>query len=314
MAVIQQFDDEHVEWLMSRKRGIGGSDASTILGFNKWKSPFELYMDKTSDHVEQINNEAIHWGNILEDDVANEFARVTGKKVRKRNQTFMHPKHKFMIANIDRDVVGEKALLECKTTSAYNAEQWEGDVIPPAYMCQIQHYMAVLDYDKAYIAVLIGGQKFVWKEVQRDDEFIELMIRAEKNFWENHVLERVPPAIDGSFSTTEFVKEMFPEDDGSSVDLPDEANLLIDAIESIKEEVMEKQKLQREYENKLKVMIGEAEKAFTKDYQVTYKTFTQNRIDPKRLREELPDVADEYTNQTKSRRMTIKKTEDTLND
>lgn len=314
MAVIQQFDDEHVEWLMSRKRGIGGSDASTILGFNKWKSPFELYMDKTSDHVEQINNEAIHWGNILEDDVANEFARVTGKKVRKRNQTFMHPKHKFMIANIDRDVVGEKALLECKTTSAYNAEQWEGDVIPPAYMCQIQHYMAVLDYDKAYIAVLIGGQKFVWKEVQRDDEFIELMIRAEKNFWENHVLERVPPAIDGSFSATEFVKEMFPEDDGSSVDLPDEANLLIDAIESIKEEVMEKQKLQREYENKLKVMIGEAEKAFTKDYQVTYKTFTQNRIDPKRLREELPDVADEYTNQTKSRRMTIKKTEDTLND
>lgn len=314
MAVIQQFDDEHVEWLMSRKRGIGGSDASTILGFNKWKSPFELYVDKTSNHVEQINNEAIHWGNILEDVVANEFARVTGKKVRKRNQTFVHPKHKFMIANIDRDVVGEKALLECKTTSAYNAEQWEGDIIPPAYMCQIQHYMAVLDYDKAYIAVLIGGQKFVWKEIRRDDEFIELMIHAEKNFWENHVLERIPPAIDGSFSATEFVREMFPEDDGSSIDLADEANLLIDAIESIKEEVKEKQQLQREYENKLKVMIGEAEKAFTKDYQVTYKTFTQNRVDPKRLREELPDIADEYTNQTKSRRMTIKKMEDTLND
>lgn len=110
------------------------------------------------------------------------------------------------------------------------------------------------------------------------------------------------------------MREMFPEDDGSSIDLADEANLLIDAIESIKEEVKEKQQLQREYENKLKVMIGEAEKAFTKDYQVTYKTFTQNRVDPKRLREELPDIADEYTNQTKSRRMTIKKMEDTLND
>src|SRR5699024_1428625 len=135
----------------------------------------------------QINNEAIHWGNILEDVVADEFARVTGKRVRKRNQTFVHSKYKFMIANIDRDVVGERALLECKTTSAYNADQWEGDNIPPSYMCQIQHYMAVLDYEKAYIAVLIGGQKFVWKEVQRDDEFIELMIEQEKHFWNEHV-------------------------------------------------------------------------------------------------------------------------------
>src|SRR5699024_6239617 len=76
------------EWLRARQTGIGGSDASAILGFNPWKSPFELYIDKTSNEIEEIDNEAIHWGNVLEDVVADEFTRRTGKRVRRRNQMF----------------------------------------------------------------------------------------------------------------------------------------------------------------------------------------------------------------------------------
>src|SRR5690625_1924567 len=147
------------EWLRERKTGIGGSDAAAVLGFSPWVSPFELYIDKTSEHVEEIDNEAIHWGNVLEDVVAEEFTRRTGKKVRRRNQTFRHKEHEFMIANIDRDVVGERALLECKTTNAFNLDAWDGEQIPPAYICQLQHYMSVLDYEKAYIAVLIRSEE-----------------------------------------------------------------------------------------------------------------------------------------------------------
>ncbi len=298
------------EWLLSRKKGIGGSDASAILGFNPWKSAFELYIDKTSDQLQEIDNEAIHWGNVLEDIVADEFTRRTGKKVRRRNQTFIHPKYDFMIANIDRDVVGEKALLECKTTNAYNSDAWEGDNIPPMYICQLQHYMAVLDYDKAYIAVLIGGQKFVWKELQRDDEFIELMIEREKDFWENHVLAGVPPEIDGSKSATELLNKMYPEDDGSTIMLKsDEAEMLIEAIESIKSEVKEKQVLQKEYENKLKLMIGEAETGVTPKFEVRYKTYERQSIDTRLLKKELPNIAEKYTKQSIYRRLTIKQVE-----
>lgn len=295
------------EWLKLRKTGIGGSDASAILGFNQWKSAFELYIDKTSDHTEEIDNEVIHFGNVLEEVVAQEFTRRTGKKVRRRNQTFRHKEHDFMIANIDRDVVGERALLECKTTSAYNIDSWEGEHIPPAYICQVQHYMAVLDYEKAYIAVLIGGQKFVWKEIERDDEFIEMMIQREKNFWENHVLAGVPPEIDGSTSATELLNQMYPGDNGETIMLKsDEAEMLIEAIESIKAEVKEKEKLQKKYENQLKLMIGEASVGVTPSYEVKRKTIIQNRLDAKRLREELPDIAEKYTKQSKSLRMTIK--------
>src|SRR5699024_99190 len=297
------------EWLVARQTGIGGSDASAILGFNPWKSPFQLYVDKTSEYVEEIDNEAIHWGNVLEDVVAEEFTRRTGIKVRRRNVMFRHKEHDFMMANIDRDVVGEQALLECKTTNAFAADQWEGEQIPPAYMCQLQHYMAVLDYEKAYIAVLIGGQKFVWKEIKRDDEFIELMIQAEKDFWENNVLAGVPPEIDGSRSATELLKTMYPEDNGEIITLEKDAETLIEAITSIKAEVKEKQTLQKEYENKLKLMIGEAEKGMTNRFEVRHATVRSNRLDTKRLCQEMPDIADEYTKESTSRRMTIKEIE-----
>ncbi len=295
------------EWLWNRKKGLGGSDASAILGFNPWKSAFELYIDKTSDYVEEIDNEAIHWGNVLEDVVAQEFTRRTGKKVRRRNQTFKHPEHPFMIANIDRDVVGEDALLECKTTNAFNSDAWEGEQIPPAYMCQVQHYMAVLDYEKAYIAVLIGGQKFVWKEIERDDEFIELMIEQEKQFWNEHVLKEVPPAIDGSPSASELLNKMYPEDNGETIMLQsDDVEALIEAIDSIKSEVKEKQSLQKEYENKLKLMIGEATTGVTPRFEVNLKKVEQNRLDSKMLRKELPDIAEKYTKISSYRRLNIK--------
>lgn len=295
------------EWLWNRKKGLGGSDASAILGFNPWKSAFELYIDKTSDHVEEIDNEAIHWGNVLEDVVAQEFTRRTGKKVRRRNQTFKHPEHPFMIANIDRDVVGENALLECKTTNAFNSDAWEGEQIPPAYMCQVQHYMAVLDYEKAYIAVLIGGQKFVWKEIPRHDGFIEEMISLEKHFWEEHVVKGIPPEIDGSPSASELLNKMYPEDNGEIIMLQSgDAETLIEAIDSIKSEVKEKQSLQKEYENKLKLMIGDATTGVTPRFEVNLKKVEQNRLDSKALRKELPDIAEKYTKTSSYRRLNIK--------
>lgn len=298
------------EWLRTRKKGIGGSDASVVLGFNPWKSPFELYIEKTSDDIRELDSEAVYWGTVLEDVIAEEFTRRTGKKVRRQNKVFIHPEYDFMIANIDRDVVGEKALLECKTTSAFNADAWEGEHIPPAYICQLQHYMAVLGYEKAYIAVLIGGQKFIWKELKRDDEFIELMIQEEKNFWENHVLKGVPPEIDGTPSATELLNKMYPVDNGETIVLPsDDAEMLIEAIESIKAEMKEKQQLLKEYENKLKLMIGDAAVGVTPRYEVNLKTYERNSIDTRKLRKELPDIAEKYTKTTTYRQLRIKRIE-----
>lgn len=306
MEAVSTLEMDRIEWLQLRKSGIGGSDASAILGFNRYKSAFQLYIEKTSEFVEESDSEAAYWGNVLEDVVAKEFAKRTGKKIRKINRMLRHPKHYFMTANLDRDVVGEKAFLECKTASEYLKDSWNGEDVPAAYLCQLQHYLAVTGYEKAYIAVLIGGNKFVWKEVARDDEFIELMIQHEKAFWENHVLANVPPAIDGSSSASELLAKMYPQDDGSAIMLDDQSNTLIEAIESIKTEEKQLEMQRKEYENQLKMMLGESAEGHSDRFKVTYKTIASSRLDSKRLKEEQPAIYEKYTKESLSRRLSIK--------
>lgn len=296
------------EWLQERMTGIGGSDAGTVLGVNKWKSKTQLFFEKTNpEMVQEINNEFIYWGNMMEDVVADEFARRTGKKVRRDNRMLRHPKYKFMMANLDRVVVGEKALLECKTTSQYNTEQWEDDNVPAQYLCQIQHYMAVTDYEKAYIAVLIGGNNFVWKEIPRDDELIQILIEAEKDFWENNVQANIIPEIDGSETTSDFINYMYQDIDNEEIELGTEADTLMKAIESIKEDVKDKQQLQKKYENQLKDSLGHNTAGKTAAYLATWKQQTRRSIDKKALEEKYgKDVIDQFYKESEYRVLRIK--------
>lgn len=136
------------------------------------------------------------------------------------------------------------------------------------------------------------------------------MIQEEKNFWENHVLKGVPPEIDGTPSATELLNKMYPVDNGETIVLPsDDAEMLIEAIESIKAEMKEKQQLLKEYENKLKLMIGDAAVGVTPRYEVNLKTYERNSIDTRKLRKELPDIAEKYTKTTTYRQLRIKRIE-----
>ena len=199
------------EWLQIRRSSIGGSDVATILGFNKYKSPYQLWLDKTGQIEIDASDpsEAAYWGNVFEKTVAEEFTRRTGAKVRNDNHMYFHPKYDFLSANVDRQVVGENAILECKTASMFLSDKWEGENIPDQYIFQVQHYLNILDKAHAYIAVLVGGQKFQWKRIERDQELIDIIQERLIAFWEVNVKQNVAPPIDGSQSTTDFLKERY---------------------------------------------------------------------------------------------------------
>lgn len=296
------------EWLNWRNKGIGGSDVGIILGVNKYKTAFELWLEKTGQvELQEINNEAIHFGNVLEDVVAREFSVRSGKKVRRRNQMLQHAKHEFMFANLDREIVGEKALLECKTASAYLAKEWEGDEIPASYLVQVNHYLAVTGYEKAYIAALIGGNKFVWKEINRDEELINIIIQAEKDFWENNVLGGQAPAIDGSNAAEKYIKERFDRaEEGKTIVLPSEVELNIQKLSIAKKAAEEFNTEVKRIENEIKMALADAEIGTVGSYKVTWKNVTSNRIDSKLLKEKHPDIAAEVTKASSSRRFEIK--------
>ncbi|WP_205180234.1 YqaJ viral recombinase family nuclease [Siminovitchia thermophila] len=298
------------EWLQARTRGIGGSDASIVLGLNKWRTPFELWLEKTGQITpESADNDAAYFGTLLEDLVAKEFEKRTGKKVRRRNAMFQHPEHDFILANVDRMVVGEKAVLECKTASAYRLKEWESEEIPEEYIVQIQHYLGVMgpEYKKGYFAVLVGGQKFIWKEIERDDELIEMIFAAEVDFWNNHVLAEVEPPLDGSSAAEKFLKERYAKaDTEKSIDLKAEYKPKIDRLLEVKEtlEILKKEKL--EIENQIKNELKDATFGFVQNYRAEWKQIISNRVDTKKLKSEFPDIYQKVVKQSITRRFDIK--------
>ncbi|WP_102335722.1 YqaJ viral recombinase family nuclease [Salimicrobium jeotgali] len=301
-------DMEHQEWLESRKKGIGGSDAASIAGFNKWKSPVVVYMEKVGEVDSQSSNaEAAYWGNVMEDTVAKEFAQRTGMRVRKRNAVLQHPEHEWMLANVDRLIVGKNEGLECKTASEYLKDEWTGEETPMAYLLQCQHYMAVTGADAWWIAVLIGGNKFVYKKIERDEELIANLIDLEKEFWEEHVLKQEPPEMDGSDASAALLKSMYLESDPESeTELSQEEDKLLEALEQIKEEEKELKERKQKYENQLKEKLKTFEKGLSPRYVVTYKSQERRTVDSKRLKAEAPELFEKYSKVSTSRPLKIK--------
>lgn len=301
----------HDEWLLDRRRGIGGSDVATILGLNKWKSAYQLWLEKTGQvELDHTDSEPAYWGNVLEEVVAKEFQERTGLKVRRRNQVFEHPLHPFLRANIDRDVVGEKAILECKTANQFLAKEWEGEEIPLSYLCQVQHYMNVMNYDHAYIAVLIGGQKFVWKRIERDQELIDMITERLVDFWETNVVEGVEPPVDGSKATSEFLNECYSEDGTEETTLPAEFDGLIEYRKQLKEDVDLITGKISEVDNQIKSELGKKDAVIgiTPKFVISWKSVTSNRLNKKLLTEKYPEAAKdpEIYQTSNSKRMTIK--------
>lgn len=293
------------EWLKYRKQGIGGSDAGAICGLNPYRTAIQVYQDKTSDDIEETDNEAMRQGREFEDYVARRFMEATGKKVRKANYMFCSEEYPFMLADVDRMIVGENAGLECKTASPYLADKWEDGSIPLHYQLQCYHYMAVCNADAWYIAVLIYGREFKYYRLERDEEMIANLSAIEKNFWENHVLKRILPEPDGSKTADSVILDYFRNPVDETVPL-----VGFDGKLKRREELLElidrMEREKRQIEQEVKLFLGNAERAEGEGYRISWKSIFSNRIDTERLKTEKPEIYREYLKSTDSRRLTIK--------
>ncbi|MCM2983882.1 YqaJ viral recombinase family protein [Niallia circulans] len=296
------------DWLLARTKGIGGSDAGIILGLNKYRTAFELWLEKTGQvEPAEISNEAIYWGNEMENVVAKEFEKRTEKKVRRSNYMYSHPDYPYIMANLDRMVVGESAILECKTASAYLAKEWEADEIPATYLVQVQHYLGVTGKEKGYIAVLVGGNKFIWKEIERDEELINMIFEAEKHFWEYHVQQGNPPELDGSSAAEQYLKEKYDKaEKDKEIILPADYRSLLEQYEKIKSDEKLVKTAKTEIENKIKAELKDAETGIVDSYIVSWKNQVQNRVDTKTLKEKYPDVYKNVLKPSSFRKFAVK--------
>ena len=284
-------ETDHAKWLETRNAGIGGSDASVIMGLNPYKSPYQLWLEKTgqAEAPDLSHVQSVYWGSKNEANVADWFQETTGKKARKLG-TLRSRAHPFMMANVDRAVMGEEAGLEIKTAGVSQAKKWKGDEIPDAYYCQCLHYLAVTGADYWYIAVLLGGNEAKWKRIERNEEDIKTLIEAENEFW-NLVQTKTAPPVDGSLSCSQALAARYAESRDEEIMLPEDADTLIVRING-DTEIMDKLKEQISLnQNRLKEMLGDAEAGRVGSYKVIWKATNGRETCPlSKLKKADPDM------------------------
>ena len=251
------------EWLEARHRGIGGSDAAAAIGLNRWKAPLAVYCDKLGigDPDNELSEPA-EWGLLLEPVLIEKYRSVTGRRVQTPSgfELYRSPHHPFMsctpdglITDPERDGEG---VLEAKTGGVFTLKEWKEEP-PLEYQVQLQHNMAVLDLKWGSFAVLIGGQRFFWCDMERNDRFCEVLVRKEADFWER-VVTGTPPDPDASTSTSEAIARLYPGETGRTIDLDDEASEWNRRHLAIKEAKKRLELQERLYGNRLRAAIGEA--------------------------------------------------------
>lgn len=253
-------------WLEERKNGLGASDVSAALGINPWKSPFSLWAEKCGllpDEDLAAENEAVDWGLTLEAPIARKFGERTGRIVElpETPTIAVHESLPFLRCTLDavqrKQEEGEPGDLQIKTTSAYNAAEWAGGAVPLVYQVQVAFELFVTGMQWGSIACLVGGQKLVWADVERDDAFIKAALPHLERFW-NQVETRTPPEVDSSATTARILQKLHPSDNGMTVDLPAESLEWHRKLAEVKEEIKALEDLKTLQENRLKAAIGEA--------------------------------------------------------
>lgn len=295
------------EWLKWRATGIGGSDVSVLFGVNRFRSIFDLWREKTGQkELAESSSEAAHFGTILEETVKREFMDRTGLKVRAKNVLLQSIKYPFMQANLDGIINenGEKVIFEAKTATEYKASEWE-EGVPWEYQLQVQHYFAVTGYRKAYVAALVGGNKFFIHTLYSDEELIEKIIEVEARFWSVNVLGRISPLADGSKATTTFLNEKYANCNGSTIELPSSTLPILMKFEQVSKQLKELEEVKDSLGNQLKQYLGENEVGIIDDHRVSWKAVSRMGIDTKRLKAEKPEIYSAYIKDSSYRKLQV---------
>ena len=298
------------EWLAWRRTGIGGSDAAAVIGLNPFRSRIEVYADKMGMMPEKEDTESMRLGRDLEDYVAQRFCEATGKKVRRNNFMWCHDEHRCMIADVDREIIGENAGLECKTTQAWGGKVIMKGEIPLTYYVQCMHYMAVMGYDRVYLAVLIFGKGFFHFTIERDEDEIAALVASEAAFWRDHVQAGISPDPDGSQSAEQAVDAIWgnraQEDELLMFDFSDDMRELCDLAAAEKEIKRQKDAIKQ----RLQAALGEHMVGSSDRYVITWRPQERSSIDSRRLYRERPDIYREYLTTSSTRIFKIKEIEE----
>ena len=311
------------DFTQDRTKYLGGSDIGAILGLSAYKSPLDVWLEKTGKSTGYVDNLPVRFGTFAESFVASEYAKATGHILLESGNAVTHPEHPYLQGHIDRFAISQpdlplsdgdgacnaSHLLECKTANPFTQSQWGeagSDEVPMSYLAQCHWYLCLTQLERCDLAVLFGNSDFRIYQIERDAELESTLLETAIYFWQNYVQADIPP---DPKTIADYQKLFAKEVPGKTIEASDQTCLLLDAAKDVNAVIDAKE---QELESIKKTIMAHMQEAQELTYQgkvlVTWKRPKPSfRFDSKRFECEHPELFPLYqTPIQNSRRLVIK--------
>jgi putative phage-type endonuclease len=292
--------------LERRKNHVGASEVAAVMGLSPWKTAHDLWLEKTDKLEEKpLENESMGIGSMVEDGLLDWSAAEIGKKILK-NQFRVHDGG-IISATHDALVVGEPVGVEAKTAGIMNPmqarDEWgeEGtDEIPDYYILQTQTQCLVSGLEVVHVPALIGGRGRKMYRVERSDKICAAILERVTLFWMENVQKDIPPEGVPSLN----IIRMRKREPGKVISLPAPLVVAWKELETKRKEV---EKAEDEAKAAVLMAMQDAELGESDAGTVKVAKVKIQRLDTKALKAEQPEIAEKYTKESESVRMTWSK-------
>lgn len=298
------------EQLAMRRNYIGASEAAAVLGISPFQKPIDVYWRKVLDTEPEPPTKAMTLGHVLEPAIISYAASELGVTVKPSPGTLTHPKGLPLCATPDALIDGKPEGIQAKTTR-HTADWGEvgTDAIPPHYIMQVQQEMAIAGLQRMWVPVLMFDEwstDILIYAVDRDDWLIEQIEHRLPDWWERHVVAKVPP---GDTTPPLDMLKRLRREPVEMVPLDDDALAALEAHEQAKAKLKEAEQAEEAAKAKLLALLGTAEAGALPDGRVI--TYLSQRSSPKvdtsRLRAEWPEAYEVCVSQGTHRVLRVKK-------
>lgn len=254
---------------------IGGTDVAKILGISPYGGPIDVYRSMVEGYV-QPETEPMRRGTRFEPVIRQLYVDETGATLKPHPGVVRNKKYPFAHVSPDDFAVNDGADVYCeyKSVGAYVARDWghENDEIPLPHLCQVAWGFAMTDLVAADVCALIGVDDFRRFRIIRDRELEAMLLEKVERFYVDHIKARVPPAVDGSDSTAEWLKARYPESRGETLEATPEIESDAHELRRIRGLLEEYEAKEKELRNRMVAFIGNADGVRGIDWKVTYRS------------------------------------------
>jgi putative phage-type endonuclease len=307
----------------NRTKYLGGSDIGAILGLSSYRTPLDVWLEKTGKDINPIDNLPIRFGTFNESFVASEYMHATGYTLSEYPKAVTHHNHPYLQGHIDRFVTTEPGsplfqsngkcvashLLECKTASPFTQSQWGeagSDEVPMSYLAQCHWYLLLTQLKRCDLAVLFGNSDFRIYQIERDPDLESTLLETAVTFWEKHVQTDIPP---DAKTINDYQKLFAKEVPGKTLEATDQTYLLIEAAKNINAVIDTKEQELEQIKKSIMAQMQEAQElTYHGNILATWKKPKPSfRFDSKRFECEYPELFPQFQMPIQnSRRLVIK--------